>query len=188
MHFSEILSNRRSIRKFQEKPVPLELIKDMINDCTLAPSAGNEQPWKFVVVTNQDLIDRISAEGKRNMLERIASHPNDYAKKYEKMLQKESFHIFYHAPAVVYILGDARVKNLLVDCALAASYFMISATSRGLGTCWVNFGKAIGEPELPEVLGMPKNHQIVAPIALGYPEKIPGIPHRREAQILRVIE
>ena len=75
-----------------------------------------------------------------------------------------------------------------MDCALAASYLMLSATSRGLGTCWVNFATEIRDPEMRGKLGIPDHHSIVAPIALGYPEKIPGVPHRKDPQILGIIE
>ena len=188
MNLSELFVKRRSIRSFQKKAVPKELIEGIINDSILAPNAGNEQPWKFIAVTNQELINRISLESKKNMLNRIASNPDDYAKKYEKMLQKQAFHIFYHAPAVIFLLGETGLKNLYVDCALAASYLMMSATSRGLGTCWVNFGTEIHDPEMRRELGIPDHHSIVAPIALGYPVKIPGIPHRKEPKVLRIIE
>lgn len=188
MTLSEIFKTRRSVRNYQVKPVSMDIIQSIIDDSILAPSAGNEQPWKFIVVSNPEMIDRISNECKKNFLERIASNPNDFAKRYEKMLQKESFHIFYHAPTVVFITGDAGVKNLVADCALAASYFMLSATSKGLGTCWVNFGTEIKNPKLLEELGLQDIYKIVAPIALGYPKKIPAIPTRKEPQILNVIE
>jgi nitroreductase len=188
MKFTDLLERRRSIRNFQDQGVPMELIYNIVTDSILAPSAGNGQPWEFIVVTNKEMIDRISVECKKNLLERIASNPEEYAKRYEKMLQKETFHIFYHAPAVVFILGETGLKNLYVDCALAASYLMMSATSRGLGTCWVNFGTAIQDPDLRKEMGMRDSHRIVAPIALGYPVKIPGIPHRKEPQIVSIVE
>ncbi len=179
---------RRSIRSFLDKSIPLELIRELVKDSTLAPSAGNEQPWEFIIATNQEMIDRISKECKRNLLKRIASNPGDYAQKYEKMLRKEAFHIFYHAPAVIFILGAKGLKNLYVDCALAASYLMMSATSRGLGTCWVNFGTEIRDPGLRRELGIQDDLTIVAPLALGYPAKNPGVPHRKEPQILNIFE
>ena len=187
MNLSEVFKNRRSIRKFKQKSIPLEFIKSIITDSILAPSAGNEQPWKFIIIKNRELINRISDECKKNLLTRMAANPDDYAKKYEKMLQNEAFHIFYHAPIVVYILGDEGLKNLYVDCALAASYFMISATSKGLGTCWVNFGIEIHNAVLRKELGLLDNHKIIAPIAIGYPDKIPGIPARKEPQIINII-
>lgn len=187
MDFSEILVKRRSVRHFQDKVVPLELVIKILAESTLAPSAGNEQPWSFIVVSKRELIDRISGVCKRSMLERIASNPNDYARRYEKMLLKEHFHIFYHAPVVIYIVGDASLKNLYVDCALAAGYLMMAATAEGLGSCWVNFGAEIRDPALRDELGIREDHKIVAPIALGYPERIPDIPKRREPQILKII-
>jgi len=188
MNFTELLIKRRSIRNFNNEKVSRELIEAIVKDSILAPNAGNEQPWKFVAVTRSELINRISGECKQSMLHRIASNPGDYAKKYEKMLQKEALHIFYHAPAVIFLLGETGLKNLYVDCALAASYLMMSATSRGLGSCWVNFATEIHDPEIRRELGIPDDHTIVAPIALGYPAKVPGIPHRKEPQILNIIE
>lgn len=166
----------------------MDLINSLLSDSILAPSAGNEQPWNFVVVRNRKMIDRISAECIGRMLERIASTPDDYAKKYEKMLQRESFHIFYHAPVVIYVVGDAGLKNLYVDCSLAGCYLMLSATAKGLGSCWVNFGTEIHDPALRDEMGIPEDYAIVAPIVLGYPQRIPAIPRRKEPQILKVID
>ncbi|MFC1898190.1 nitroreductase family protein [Candidatus Cloacimonadota bacterium] len=188
MIFTELLEKRRSIRNFKDKVVSLETINHIIKDSILAPSAGNGQPWEFIIVNDKEMINRISAESKKNMLDRIAANPHDFAKKYEKMLQSESFNIFYNAPSVILILGNSTLKNLQVDCALAASYFMLSATSRGLGTCWVNFALAIQNTEICSELGMSENQRIVAPIALGYPEVIPKIPNRKEPKILKVIK
>ena len=188
MTFKEILKNRRSVRNYQDKAVPMETIQAIIHDSILAPSAGNEQPWKFIVVNNREMLNKISAESKKNILERIASNPDDYARKYEKMLQNETFNIFYNAPAVILILGEANLKNVYVDCALVASYVMMSAASRGLGTCWINFGTEIYDQKMRNDLGIPDNHKIVAPIALGYPVKIPDPPKRKEPEILKVID
>ncbi len=175
------------MRNYLGKPVSMDIIRNIIGESILAPSAGNKQPWKFVVVRKREMIDRISADCKRNFLGRIAANPDDPAKKYEKILQNEAFHVFYHAPAVVFIVGEKQVKNLLADCALAASYFMFSATSKGLGTCWVNFGRELS-PDLRKELEIADNLEIVVPLALSYPKKIPAIPFRKEPQILKVVE
>ncbi len=187
MKYDEILKSRRSIRHYQERTVPLEIIKEIIAESTLAPSAGNEQPWKFIIVNNKEMLSRMSKESKKNILARIAANPNDYAKKYEGMLQNESLNVFYNAPSLVIILGRSNLRNLYVDCALAASYFMMSATSRGLSTCWINFGTEIRDPEMINELGIPENCKIVAPIVLGYPVKIPPAPNRKEPEIIKVI-
>ncbi len=187
MKFEELLRSRRSVRNFMEKPVTLETIKEIIIECTLAPSAGNEQPWKFVIVNNKEVLNKVFRESKKNILSRIASNPDDYAKKYEKMLSNESFNIFYNAPAAVFILGKATLKNVYVDCALAASYFMLGAANRGLGSCWINFATEIRNENLLAELGIPKDCKIVAPIILGYPANIPPVPRRKEPEILKSI-
>ena len=133
------------------------------------------------------MIKKISEESKKNILARITANPDDYAKKYERMLQNDSFNVFYNAPCLVMILGQSNLKNLYVDCALAASYFMMAAVSRGLGTCWVNLGTEIYDPEMRNELGIPDNCTIVAPIILGYPERIPPAPKRRAPEILKII-
>ena len=103
------------------------------------------------------------------------------------MLQNESFNVFYNAPCLIIILGVSNLKNLLIDCALAASYFMIAAVPKNSGTCWVNLGTEINDPEMINELGIPDNCTIVAPIILGYPEKIPSAPKRKEPEILKTI-
>ena len=187
MTFDELLKSRRSVRKYQDNPVPVEVIQEIVNESTLAPNAGNEQPWKFIIVNDKEMMKQLSVESKTNILARIATNPNDYAKKYQGMLQKESFNVFYNAPCLVMILGFSKLKNLYVDCALAASYFMMAAVSRGLGTCWVNLGTEIHDPEMINELGIPDNCTIVAPIILGYPEEIPPAPKRKVPEILNII-
>ena len=186
MAFSDVLLKRRSIRKYLDKPVEMDLLKDIIHESTLAPSAGNEQPWKFIIVQNTHVLKIISEACKETLLARIAANPNDYAKKYERMLQNDSFNVFYNAPCLVLILGESHVKNLLFDCTLAASYFMMSAAAKGLGTCWINFARELTNPALLEQIGVPEDHTIVAPIIIGYPAIEPSPPKRKPATILKI--
>ncbi len=66
--FIELLNKRRSIRHFEDKGVSLEIIRKIIKESCLAPSASNGQPWKFIIVNNKDLIKRLSDESKKNLL------------------------------------------------------------------------------------------------------------------------
>lgn len=188
MIFTELLTARRSVRNYREEQVEPDIIKEMIKESTLAPSSGNEQPWKFIIVSDKDMLKKMSDESKKNILARMAANPGDYANKYKRMLENENFNVFYNAPSLVLVIGPANLKNVLVNCALAASYFMFAAASRNLGTCWVNLGMDIQDPEMIKKLGIPEGFRIVAPIIVGYPVKIQSAPARNEPEIIKIIE
>ena len=188
MDFSDLLIKRRSVREYEDKPVTHELILEIIRNCTMAPSSGNGQPWRFVVVHDKQWIEKLSDESKRSFVEYIEKNPEAPIKRYEAVLKNESFNVFYNAPCVVYIIGPKDVSSMVVDCTLAASYFMLSAADRGLGTCWIGLGGNITDPEVRKHLGLSENHNIVAPIAVGYPKKIPEATDRNKTEILKVIE
>jgi len=188
MDFKELYKNRRSIRNYKDQPVSIEMLKDIIKESTLAPSSGNSQPWKFVIVNNKEMMKRISDESKKNLLKRIDESPEDYIKNYENALKNENFNVFYNAPALIIVTGLRNYRNLLIDCALCVGYMMNLAVARGLGTCWVNLGSDIRDPALLEELGITDDIQIVAPIIIGYPGNIPPPPKREEPVILKIIK
>ncbi|MDY6839341.1 MAG: nitroreductase family protein [Thermodesulfobacteriota bacterium] len=185
--FFGLLKTRRSIRDFQDREVPVELIKEIIRDTCLAPSSGNEQPWRFIIVNEKGWIKRLSEESKKNFLLHLEKHPDGHIKRYERTLRDRDFNVFYNAPSLVYIVGPRKIGTLHIDCALAASYFMFSAAARGLGTCWVALGANIKDPEMVKAIGLPKDCRIVAPIIVGYPKGIPDPPHRHAPQILKTL-
>ncbi|HPJ40667.1 MAG TPA: nitroreductase family protein [Spirochaetota bacterium] len=187
MDYSELLIKRRSIRNFEDRPVPVDIIRDMIRESTYAPTASNTQGWKFIIINDQSVMKRISDECKRTLLARMQDNPGDYAVRYEQLMRNKDYNIFYNAPCVVYILGEQNYKNLMVDSALAAGYFMFAAASRGLGTCWINFAAVIQSTDMLHELGIPDECRIVAPIIVGYPKNIPAMPARKEPEILKVI-
>ena len=187
MTFDELLKNRRSVRKFENRPVPVETLEAVIQDSLLAPSSGNEQSWQFILVSNPELMKDISNDCKAFLLDRIAANPDDYAKKYRPLLSKEDYNIFYNAPALIFIIGTTELKNSEINCTLAASYLMFSAANRGLGTCWISFAKFIRDDAIKQQLGLEPHHFIVAPIIIGYPAVIPSIPPRKPADFIKKI-
>ncbi|MBW1680731.1 MAG: nitroreductase family protein [Deltaproteobacteria bacterium] len=186
MEFTDLIMRRRSIRDFHDRPVPLETIHELIEEACLAPSSGNGQPWRFVVVRGRDWIDRLSDESKRNILDHLERNPDSGMARYRGTLENPSFNVFYSAPCVVIVGGSREVATNIADCTLAACYFMMGAAARGLGTCWVGLGANLKDPELRGELGMEDDFQIVAPLALGYPKKIPRPPRRKPAQIVEI--
>jgi nitroreductase len=187
MDFNTLLTNRRAIRNFQDKQVPLSILKEIIHDTCLAPTANNRQPCRFIIVQDSGLMKRLSDESKRNLLDEIVQNPDLSLKQYEETLRDEQFNVFYNAPCLVYIIGPKEVHFLDVDCALTAAYFMFLATSKGLGTCWIGLGSHIRDHKTLEEIGVPSNCRIVAPIIVGYPESIPEASERRDPEILKII-
>jgi nitroreductase len=185
--FFDLLKNRRSVRNYQDKDVSLDLLMEMIQEACLAPSSGNRQSWRFIVVNDRDTIRRLSEESRTNLVAELDSNPTSYVKRYEAALRNPEFNVFYNAPGLVIICGEKRTHSLQVDCALAASYLMFSAAARGLGTCWVDLGARIHDPKLREEVGLTDDLAIVAPIIIGYPKAIPAIPSRNEPVILKTI-
>lgn len=186
--FFDLLLTRRSIRDYEDKQVSPDLIMEIIRDATMAPSSGNGQPWRFVVVQDKEFIKRMSDESKSNLLAAMKANPSHPSRKYEGVLGNDQFNVFYNAPSLVVIVGPRELRSVYVDCTLAASYFMLSAAARGLGTCWINLGADIRDPEMLEALGITPDLAIVAPIILGYPKKIPPPPHRNDPLVIKTLD
>ncbi len=186
--FEQLMAQRRSIRDFLDQPVPRSLILEIIHDCCSAPSAANNQPWHFIVVLDKEMMRTLSDEAKKNIVAGIRQQPNSPVAAYLSQLQQPSFNVFHDAPALVYIAGNPKIPSLALDVSLAAAYFMFSATSRGLGTCWIGLGREIRDPELLAAIGLPDGFRIIAPLIVGYPRQIPPAPPRNDPKILKIIE
>ena len=87
----------------------------------------------------------------------------------------------------MYVIGPRDLYSLEVDCGLTVAYFMFSAASRGLGTCWIGLGANIRDRAILEGIGVPDDCRIVAPVILGYPASIPPASERRAPEIVKVI-
>lgn len=185
--FAELLKNRRAIRDFQDKEVPLKIVEEILQEATLAPSASNGQPCRFTIVNCKNTITALSDESKANLLDDYAKNKTSLNPGYVEVLKDKNFNVYYNAPCVIYVIGSTAVHSLELDCALAASYIMFSAASRGLGTCWIALGAYIRDPQMKALLGIPDGCEIVAPIIIGYPKEIPPASERHTPQILRVI-
>ena len=187
MDFNELLEKRRSVRDFEDKKVPLDLIKEIINDSIKAPNASHKQPWSFIIVNDKDMMKRISDASKKTLIAGIEKDPNSPMKGYADVLRDENFNVFYNAPCMVGIVGRIKGATIAYDCALLACYFMLSATEKGLGTPWVAQGAEVRDPELLNEIGLSEGYRIHAPIILGYPKSIPPMPERKEPNMLKII-
>lgn len=162
MEFEEVLQKRRSVRKFQEKDVPDGKIKKILELAGLAPSAGNLQAFKVVIVKSETARRKLS-EAALNQRS-VAETPADLV---ICAASEES--------AVKY--GDrGRELYSIQDATIFAAYIQLAATSLGLSSVWVG---AFDEEEVAGVLKLEENIKPVAIIPIGYPAEEPGKTRRK---------
>lgn len=137
------IRTRRSIRKFKPLPVPEDKLAAVLEAARLAPSAGNRQPVKFVVVTDPDLRAKLVP-----------------------MARNQAF-VGEAGAVIVACASDAAMKWHMVDVAIAVDHLTLAAHELGLGTCWIG----AFEPEpIKGLLGIPEEAKIVVLLPLGVPD------------------
>jgi len=158
----EAIIKRRSIRAYTKEEVSEEEVKRLIDAARWAPSAGNIQPWEFIVVRNAETKRKLSAAAlDETFIEEapvvIVACAN----------QKRSAWGYGQRGATLYCLQDtaAATQNLL-----------LAAHALGLGTCWIG---AFQEEEARQVLNLPMGVRPVAIIPVGHPAEKPMAPSRR---------
>jgi nitroreductase len=177
---------RRSVRDYTEEPVSHDLLHQLIRAAVDAPSAMNEQPWQFTVITNPDLLQTIAAEAKTSMLKSLPA--GSQAEHFRQMLANDKFSIFYNAPSLVVISAPAQSPWSVVDCALAAQNLMLAASAAGLGTCWIGFAQQwLNTDGGRRTINLPADQTAVAPLIVGHPKTTPA-PVPRKAPSVRWIE
>ena len=199
--FIELARKRRSIRKYDDAPIPRETLLSIIEAASWAPSAGNRQDWEFTVIT--------SGAVKKKMEEIVRSHWESILKKgaggavtEEIQRYAKNFDWFAGAPVLIVIsakrpeaflhemLGDAAedTAGTGISAAMAAQNLMLAAHASGIGSCCVT-GPLAAQEALKDLLGIGRRKKIVCIIALGYPAEQPETPARKPVErIVKVIE
>lgn len=171
----EAITGRRSVRAYDSKPIPEDILKQIIDAGNQAPytSMTRSQPWRFVVVQDpkfrQKLLETTFPFWKNSIsgLKEQAPEMYEMAMSLYNVLDEPKDVIYYSAPAIVFVIGP---NNGAVSCALACENMMIAAQSFGIGSCYVGFGAMIkGNEEIVKALELHKDEAIFGPILLGYP-------------------
>lgn len=180
-HVIKAINNRRSTRSYEEKPVPKEIINNVISAGNRAPftSITRSQPWRFVVVENpkfKNLLFQTAFPFWKNVTDGMKDdHPELYemATCLFRAMNEPKDVIYYNAPVIIFVIGPSAGGS--ISCALACENMMIAATSLGLGSCYTGFGAMVkNNPEVIEALELKEDEQIYGPILIGYPKINPS--------------
>jgi len=157
MAFLDLVKQRRSVREFLSTPVERDKVMMCLEAARLAPSACNSQPWRFIVVDDDQTRDRLCKVAFRGL-----HFFNSFART---------------APVIVVIVSEksrflarlgGRIKDTryyLLDIGIAGEHLVLQAQELGLGTCWIGW---FNERAVKSVLGIPSEKKIDVMISLGY--------------------
>jgi nitroreductase len=176
---------RRSIRRFEDKAVPKAVIDKLLEAGVWAPSGMNSQPWHFTVIENREIINKLFRKTKELVTKNMPLPENLQA-----AFKSDKDVVFYGAPLLILISvkrnEDWRTVNLL-DCGLAAQNMFLAAYQAGLGSCFIGFASFLNQdPKALAEVGIPEDHELVAPLIFGYPLENPA-SKPREVKILKWI-
>ena len=158
--FIDLLRSRRSIRRFQNRPVEKEKIDALMEAALRSPSSRGFNPWEFVVVTAPDMIERLS---------KAKPHGSSFLK---------------HAPLAVVVCANPETSDVWVeDAAIASIILHLAATDMGLGSCWIQIrlrehdAQQTAQEYISGLLGLKKGLAVESIMAIGYAEETkPGHP------------
>jgi nitroreductase len=151
------IENRTSVREYTEQPVSGEVLSRILEAGRLAPSAKNRQSWRFVVVKDSSLRERI----------RDAAFGQEYVGKAPVIIALCTTNIEYRMPN-----GQLSYP---IDLSIAASFMMLQAEHEGLGSCMVT---TFREDDVKSILTVPYSMRVVMLLTLGHPDGSPAPSHR----------
>ena len=155
MSLFDIVLSRRSIRRYEKKDVPEDVLNKILEAGRQAPSAGNQQPWHFIVLTDYDIKEKMS-HGRWNTFVKDSA---------------------FTVVGCRYIGNEEGREWSMVDTTIALQNMVIAAWALQVGSCWIGDFK---EEEVKKVLDIPEDWKVVALITFGYPAEKPGNRPRKQ--------
>lgn len=180
LSFFETVRSRRSVRRYQPTSVPDEHLKEILDAARLAPTAGNQQPWKFLVIRDRRSIDRMREACIERGLEARREQGVTVTDEMAESI-RQSYQGYFSAPVYVVVLTDGQSQYPAYshwDGPLAAGYLMLAARALGYGTVFIT--DSIPVDVTKEVLNIPDRYTRVCITPIGVPEAWPDSPDKKE--------
>jgi nitroreductase len=156
-HLIDLIMQRQSVRRYSDRKVEKDKLQRCLEAALMAPSACNAQPWKFIVVDEEQLVKKLAKE----TWDRLATF-NKFVDQAPVIIV-----ITIEKSPLVPTLGRwiKKKEYPLIDIGIAAEHFCLQATEEGLGTCMLGW---FNEKPIQKMLGIPRKRRIGLLISLGY--------------------
>ncbi|MBN1273388.1 MAG: nitroreductase family protein [Candidatus Aminicenantes bacterium] len=186
----KIIHTRRTVRNFRPDPVPDEHLLKILEAARMAPTAGNQQPWKFLVVRDRTKLNALKKEALSWYLEKAALEgiSREKANELEDKL-KDILPRVLSAPVYIAVLVDSEAEHpgyVLYDGSLAAGTLMIAARSLGYGTGF--FTTFFPENKMRIFFHIPEKYRLICFTPIGIPEEWPDAPPKKKLEEFVVYE
>jgi nitroreductase len=184
----DVFQNRRSIRKFKSDSIPHDDIIKIVKAASMAPTSGNQQPWKFLIVTDKNKINEMKEACIKESLEYIKKKGQEIDSTNKERITNV-FNDYLSAPVYIIVLTD---NNSIYssynhwDGPLAAGYLLLAARALGYGSVFIT--DAISENVTKQVLNIPDNFTRICITPIGIPVEWPKTPEKKQLEELIVNE
>jgi nitroreductase len=175
--FWNVIKGRRSVRKFKPDPIPEEHLMKIIDAGRFAPTSGNQQPWKFILIQSEKQIEKLKIECFSSMEKHLKEKSNLEGEKLSvelKKMEKRYNEGYFTAPAFIVVLTDQECKYPSYtphDGPLAAGYLMLAARALGYGSVYIT--DAIPEEATQKAFNIPEKYNRVCITPIGVPVEWP---------------
>ena len=188
MEVRETILSRRSIRQYQDREIPRDILDEILEDGTYAPSAVDLQPWYFVVIHSREnmlrlaeVMGRVSRQMRPALQKRFARHP--------EVVEETTRFLRQLGGAPVCILAFAlrpdysKTESTIIQSVSAAlENILLAAVDKGLGGCWLTAPLEAGLGDELNRIFAPGKGPFIAMLTLGYPAVVPKAPARKEGR------
>jgi nitroreductase len=191
VYLFETIRNRRTVRKFKATPVPKEHILKILDAAHFAATAGNQQPWKFLVVQNREKLAELQKEALSWYVDlyQMKRSPNEAELGKVKESVQKTLESVLSAPVYIAVLVDSSAKYtdyILYDGTLAAGNLMIAARALGYGTGF--FTTFFPEEKIKKFLNIPARYKLICFTPVGIPEEWPETPPKKSLKDVVIFE
>ena len=187
----DMIRSRRTVRDFQDVPVPREHILKILDMARCAPTSGNQQPWKFLVIQDRAKLDRLEVEAAAWFLKNYEKQRQPTPEELAGMRTRITTTLgkVLSAPVYVAVLTDSQSSyppDNRHDGPLAAALLMVAARALGYGTGY--YTTFFPEARLREFFGIPDRYNLVCFTPIGVPVEWPAAPAKKPLEELVVFE